>query len=76
MADGQFHIYAIDRIEEGWPLLTGFEAGEMQDDETFPEGTVHRLVVRQLDEFVREWSNMGGGGEDAEGEGGGDEEGE
>ena len=60
MAEGQFHIYAIDRIEEGWPILTGLEAGEVQKDESFPEGTIHNLVVRQLDEFVQEWSNMGG----------------
>jgi predicted ATP-dependent protease len=59
VAEGKFHIFAIDRIEDGWPILTGMEAGTMQEDETFPEGTVHSLVVRQLDEFVREWSSMG-----------------
>jgi predicted ATP-dependent protease len=58
VADRRFHIYAIDRVEDGWPLLTGMEAGQMQADETFTEGTVHRLVVEQLDEFVREWSSM------------------
>ena len=68
VADGRFHIHAIDRIEEGWPILTGLEAGEMAEDETFPEGTVHRLVVKQLEEFVREWSNMGDGGK-SQGEG-------
>ena len=66
VAEGRFHIYAIDRIEEGWPILTGWEAGAMRVDETFPEGTVHRLVVEQLDEFVREWSAMG---RDEKGEG-------
>jgi predicted ATP-dependent protease len=69
--EGSFHIYAIDHVEEGWPILTGMEAGEMQENETFPEGTVHRLVVRQLDEFVREWSAMSqgdGSSEDQEGE--------
>jgi len=67
VADGRFHIYAIDRIEEGWPILTGMEAGIMGEDETFPEGTVYRKVVGQLDEFLREWSAMGdseGGGEE------------
>ncbi|NNM05069.1 MAG: AAA family ATPase, partial [Gemmatimonadetes bacterium] len=59
VAEGDFHIYAIDRIEEGWPILTGLEAGQIQKDETFPSGTVHSLVGRQLDEFVREWSSMG-----------------
>jgi len=64
VAEGRFHIYAIDRIEEGWPLLTGMEAGVMKSDETFPEGTVHRLVVEQLDEFVEEWSAFGKGAAD------------
>ncbi len=68
VAEGRFKIYAIDRVEEGWPILTGLEAGVMQEDETFPEGTVHRRVVNQLDEFVREWSAMGDGGKD-DGEG-------
>ena len=62
VSEGRFHIYAIDRIEDGWPILTGYEAGEMREDETFPEGSVHRLVGEQLDEFVREWSAMGGDG--------------
>ncbi len=61
VAEGRFHLYAIDRIEEGWPILTGMEAGIMDDDETFPEGTVYRKVVTQLDEFLREWSAMGEG---------------
>jgi len=56
---GLFHIYAIQRVEEGWPILTGMEAGEMQEDETFPENTIHHLVVKQLDEFVLEWRGMG-----------------
>jgi lon-related putative ATP-dependent protease len=59
VAEGKFHIYAIGRIEEGWPILTGMEAGDMQEDETFPDGTVHYRVVEQLDEFVREWRGMG-----------------
>ncbi len=69
VAEGRFHIYAIDRIEEGWPILTGLEAGEMAEDETFPEGSVHQLVVKQLDEFLREYASLGSGGE-SEGEGG------
>ena len=60
VADGRFHIYAIQRVEEGWPILTGLEAGEMKDDETFPDGTIHHRVVQQLDEFVREWRGMEG----------------
>jgi predicted ATP-dependent protease len=68
VAEGRFHIYAIDRVEEGWPILTGLEAGTIQEDETYPEGTVHRLVVEQLEEFVREWKGMADGEEGDDGE--------
>ncbi len=67
VAEGQFHIHAIDRVEDAWPILTGLEAGTMQEDETYPEGTVHRLVVEQLEEFVREWKGLSDG-EEAEAE--------
>lgn len=68
---GKFHIYAIQQIEEGWPILTGMDAGRMLPDESFPEGTIHHRVTKQLDEFVREWRGMGDEGEqkeDTEGE--------
>ncbi len=68
VAEGRFHVYAINRIEEGWPILTGMEAGKMQDDETFPEGTVYRLVAAQLDEYAMEWGRMGGESYEEEGE--------
>jgi predicted ATP-dependent protease len=64
VAEGRFHIYAIDRVEDGWPILTGLEAGTIQEDETYPEGTVHGLVVEQLEEFVREWKGMADGEEE------------
>jgi len=57
--EGKFHLYAIERIEEGWPILTGMEAGRIQEDETFPDGTVYQKVRAQLSEFVREWRRMG-----------------
>lgn len=69
VADGRFHIYAIDRIEEGWPLLTGLEAGMMQEDESFPEGTVHHKVTRQLDEFLNEWRRVNEKSAPGEGDG-------
>lgn len=59
VAEGRFNLYAIDRIEEGWPILTGVSAGEMLEDESFPEGTVHAAVAEQLAEWVYEWQRMG-----------------
>ena len=57
--EGQFHIYAIDRVEEGWPILTGREAGEIQEDGSFPAGTVHRAVMDQLAKWVDDWRGDG-----------------
>jgi predicted ATP-dependent protease len=45
---GEFHIYAIETIDQGIELLTGVPAGERQPDGTFPAGTVHRAVQDRL----------------------------
>ncbi|MGM0380793.1 MAG: Lon protease family protein [bacterium] len=46
--EGQFHIYAIEHVDEGIELLTGVEAGEKQEDGTFPEQTVNYEVAKKL----------------------------
>jgi predicted ATP-dependent protease len=43
IADGDFHVYAIETVEEGLELLTGFKAGSPEE-----EGTLHRLVDERL----------------------------
>ena len=48
VADGRFHLWGIDRVEEGWPILAGRDAGEQAEDGTFPEGTVHGSVQARL----------------------------
>lgn len=48
VAAGQFHIWPIQTIDEGMTLLTGLPAGEPQADGTFPTGTVHSIVQKQL----------------------------
>ena len=50
--DGKFHIYAVEHVNEGIELLTGVEAGEKQEDGTFPEGTVNRAVKDKLAELA------------------------
>lgn len=49
--DGRFLIYAIDRMEEGLELLTNMKAGELQEDDTYPEGTINFLVEKRLTEI-------------------------
>lgn len=50
---GTFHIYGVSTIDEGIEVLTGTAAGELQEDGTYPEGTVHYLVERRLDELAQ-----------------------
>jgi predicted ATP-dependent protease len=49
---GQFHIWSISTIEEGIEILTGMEAGTLQADGTYPDGTVFRKVDDRLVELV------------------------
>ena len=49
---GEFHIYAVSTIDEGIEVLTGVEAGELNGDGEYPEGTVHYLVEQRLREMA------------------------
>lgn len=53
VAEGRFHIWAVDSIEEGIEVLTGVPAGTERDEEGhFPEGTVYRIVEDRLAGFA------------------------
>lgn len=56
VAQERFHLWAIERVEEGWPVLTGCEAGEARPDGTFPEGTVHHAAQARLEAWSEEWA--------------------
>ena len=58
---GEFAIYAVATIDEGIEVLTGVPAGELQEDGTYPEGTVHYLVEQRLDEMARRARDFGKG---------------
>jgi len=47
----KFMIYAIDRMEEGLEILTDMKTGDIQDDGTYPEGTINFLVEKRLTEI-------------------------
>jgi len=56
--EGQFHLWAISTIEEGIEILTGMQAGTLQADGTYPEGTLFRKVddrLAELGEIVRKF---------------------
>lgn len=56
--EGKFHIYSVDRIEQGIEILTGREAGEMQPDGTYPEGTINFYVEKRLTEFAERFKEF------------------
>jgi lon-related putative ATP-dependent protease len=41
---GEFHIWPIDTVEEGVPILMGLQAGTLGADGTYEEGTLFRKV--------------------------------
>jgi len=57
---GKFHIFSIETIDEGITILTGSEAGEMQPDGTYPEGTVYRAVDDTLSTMSENWARLQG----------------
>lgn len=46
--NGQFHIWAVETIDEGIEILSGIPAGQRDDRGKFPPGTIHYLVDEQL----------------------------
>jgi lon-related putative ATP-dependent protease len=49
---GKFHIWSIETIDQGIELLTGVQAGDMQPDGSYPEGSINFLVDKRLKEIV------------------------
>ena len=62
---GQFHIYAIETVEEGIEVLTGTPAGALQDDGTYPEGTIFQKVSQRLYENSEKLREFGKGPEES-----------
>lgn len=51
IAEGKFHVWSVETIEEGIELLTGIPAGVRGEDGRYPEGTVFRRVEDRLDAY-------------------------
>lgn len=57
--DGKFNIWAVETVDQGIELLTGVPAGEKREDGTYPEGTVHYLVERRLQDLAESARQFG-----------------
>ena len=47
--EGKFHIYAIEHIDEGIKILTGYEAGIMDEFGEYPQGSLNYLIMENLE---------------------------
>ena len=52
VAEGEFHIYPVRTIDEGIEILAGISAGELQNDGSYPEDSVHGRVLARLKEIA------------------------
>jgi predicted ATP-dependent protease len=50
--DGRFHIWAVDRIEDGIENLTGVGAGKWRKKKGWTEGSVYEACQTKLDDMV------------------------
>ncbi len=73
---GQFHVWAVERIEEGIELLTGVPAGEWTGDGGWTPDSVYARCQERLDEMVRQLKNAGKESRNEAGEPGDSGEGE
>lgn len=46
--EGQFHIYAVNHVDEALYVLSGVEAGSADADNNFPEDSINAQVVARL----------------------------
>ena len=51
VAEGRFSIFAIEHVEEGWPILCDLEAGTQDERGMYSEGSVHHAVMRRLESW-------------------------
>jgi len=50
---GLFHIYPIEKMEEGLEILSGLKTGALKDDGTYEEGTFNFYVMKRLEEISK-----------------------
>lgn len=48
----RFHIWVASDVDEGIELLTGCPAGQPVEAGVYPEGSIHRAVMDQLDQYA------------------------
>lgn len=47
-AEGRFHIYPIETVDQGIEILTGVPAGDRNESGGYPDGTIHARIEQRL----------------------------
>jgi len=58
---GKFHIWAVTTIDEGIELLTRKPAGKRDKAGKYPQGSIHYLANKKLEEFAQRLKEFGPG---------------
>lgn len=66
VAAGQFHVYAVETIDQGIEQLTGVPAGEQDADGAYPDGSINGLVKARLAELAQKRADFNALGEKKE----------
>jgi len=57
--EGNFHVYAVETVDQAIALLTGEPAGERDEEGEFPPGSVNQRVEARLIELAEKQQNSG-----------------
>ncbi len=63
IADGRFHLYAVDHVTQGIEVLTGTPAGARDLNGRYPAGSIFGRVERRLIEIAERMRRAEGGGD-------------
>ena len=55
VAEGKFHIYAVDNVDDGIEILTGIKAGKPDKHGNYHKGTVNYAVRQGLEYFYKRY---------------------
>ncbi len=61
VAQGQFHIYSVESINQCLALLSGLDAGDRDDKGEYPDGSVNQRVCARLTDFAEKRQTFGNG---------------
>ena len=65
---GEFHIYAVESVDEGMEVLTGLNMGEPDDDGQYPDDSINGKVMARLNQLAskrREFLSSGNNGSES-----------